>query len=85
MKPNGNFKIEKSVPMPSHRMGAYSHYPLGAMKVGDSFFIPFVGNEDEKFGLRQRAASAASYYGKRHQSKFACRKVDGGVRVWRIA
>ena len=68
------YKIEKGIliPPPVRR----TKYPFGQMEVGDSVFIA-----DDGGG---RVIAAACEYGKRHNKKFSCRTVDGGVRVWRI-
>lgn len=68
-------KIEKGVPMPELKMAPITA-TLKSLKVGDSFMWPG--------GLKnptQRAHATARYMG----LKVATRKVDGGVRVWRIA
>ena len=71
------FKIEKNVPIPPKR-GIGSGvliYPWPDMKVNDSFFAP-----DRKIAN----FSAPRLYGRKHNMKFKCRTVDGGVRVWRV-
>lgn len=69
------FQIEKDVPMPVSR----SRYPFPQMKVGDSFFVP-------ETHVPARLMSAAISYAKRNTLawKFAARRIDGGVRIWRI-
>lgn len=71
------FKIEKGIPVPSHR-GAPSKYPWEQMEVGDSFFVP-AEDTTKNFGSLARTS------GKRMGAKFTSRKLDGGWRVWRIA
>ncbi|MBB4039134.1 hypothetical protein GGR34_000769 [Microvirga flocculans] len=67
-------KIEKGIPIPNaHRE---RRYPWGDMEVGDSIFIPNTTSE--------RIAPTAHDYGRRHKRKFSVRKVEGGVRVWRV-
>ena len=57
--------------------GRETVYPWRKVKVGQSFHVP---------GAKIEAmASLASAYGKRHDMKFTCRTMDGGVRVFRIA
>lgn len=82
-------KIEKSVPMPpqNHRgaTGAKNFYPFDRMEVGDSFAIPngFIGPTGRR--VTQHSLSSAAYkYGKDHNKQYAIRKVDGGIRVWRV-
>ena len=52
-------------------------YPWRKMKIGQSFHV--AGAKIE------RLVSRAGAYGKRHNMKFTCRTMDGGVRVFRIA
>lgn len=68
------FKIERGVSIPPDRRGA-AIYPFGEMAPGDSFLAPNGAN----------AIRAAHGYGKRHGQRFTSRKVEGGVRIWRIA
>ena len=70
------FKIEKNVPLPKIRGtgGSEPRYPWPDMEVHDSIFV--TGNK--------AIATTAHSYGKRHNMKFSCRTVDGGVRVWRV-
>ena len=73
------FKIEKNVPIPPKRGhgkgGGGPIYPWPDMKINDSFFAP-----DRKIAN----FSAPRLYGRKHNMKFKCRTVDGGVRVWRV-
>lgn len=77
---NGSlYKIESDVPPPLHRQGRRSHYPLRAMKIGDSFFVP-----TESAGDAQ-VRSATCYFRIRNKKyHFTIRKEPGGCRVWRI-
>lgn len=70
-KPNGEYKIEKGVPIP---MNWRTKYPFAEMRPGDSF----KGS--------QKVVSAVSYWAKRHpgKGKFTCRREGDGYRVWRI-
>ena len=71
-------RIDRGLPLPSARAVA-SKYPLRAMEVGDSFAVP----ADTPFG---RIATAAFYFGKRNNRKYAVRtQPDGSLRCWRIA
>lgn len=72
------FKIDSKIPLPPLREPT-THYPFKKMKAGDSFFVLI-----EKLSDVSRARCAAIQYGKRHKVKFATRKVDGGLRIWRI-
>lgn len=66
-------RIEKDVPLPPK----WVKYPLDQMEAGDSFLA---AEED-----RARISAAINRYSKRSGKRFTCRKVDGGLRVWRIA
>jgi hypothetical protein len=70
-------KIEKNIPVP-HR-GISGQIPWRDMEVGDSVFIACIDSETKKIRGRVSAVAHA------HKSvRFALRKVDGGLRVWRI-
>ena len=74
------FTVEKNVQMPAVRANAI--YPFGKLKVNESFFVQI-----EPY-LEKRASSiraCASSFGKKHGMKFACRRVEGGIRIWRTA
>lgn len=79
--------IEHNIPMPGHSLQSRSSiYPLAAMEVGDSFFVP--ANETKKPGALQASLGGkarAWALRNRNGHKFATRQVDGGVRVWRTA
>ena len=67
-------KIDKNIPVPPARL---SHrYPWLEMEIGDSFFTANLSHGN----MGTQAARA----GKRHNREFVTRKVDGGIRVWRV-
>ena len=66
------YKIDKGVPLP----GKCTKYPWEQMGIGDSFFV--------KNGNQARVGASATNAA-RFGKKFTTRKVDGGVRVWRVA
>jgi hypothetical protein len=77
--------IEKEIPVAAIERGipitpqprATVKYPWHEMEIGDSFLME---------GKDTKTASAnASATGSRIGKKFSCRKVDGGVRVWRLS
>ena len=73
--------IDKGVPVPPLRTRV-SKYPWPSMAVGDSFFI-----EATPEGMKARSASlsrGATAAGKKLGTQFTVRKVEGGVRVWRV-
>jgi hypothetical protein len=72
-------KIDKNVPIPAG--GKKTKYPFAEMQVGDSFFLPCDGETERASVLT---------YAKNHRKttpNFAIttRKVDGGLRVWRVS
>ena len=80
-------KVDKNVPLPEpySRCGRQGKYPWQQMSVGDSFAIRYVDKT-----TRDRFASAAGYYAKRHGRKHTIRDIpsENGVRVlrvWRVA
>lgn len=65
-------KIEKGIPLPPVRPGISS--TLRSTEVGDSVFLPGYKTTGAVRGILANLTG-----------KFAARKVDGGVRVWRVA
>jgi hypothetical protein len=70
------FVIEKGVPVAAH---GNAIYPFGEMEVGDSFILPNGAGNASSF--RRSAALWAA----RNNAKVTIRKVDGGLRVWRLS
>lgn len=75
------YPIEKGIepPLGGSRTKQFK-YPFHLMEVGDSFLIPCADEATEERAYRRMAA----LYGRHKPKRFKCRKVDGGVRVWRI-
>lgn len=75
---NRKMKIEKGIPAPkvSAKNGKYNFQD---MAVGDS--VLFKSEEYDLQPVRVRASQMKKEIG----ATFTCRKVDGGMRVWRIA
>lgn len=71
---DGRIKVEHGIPMPASR--SIGRYPWAEMKVGDSFYAP--GKKHDQ------VSGMTSYWSKRLGRKFAARRWDKGVRVWRI-
>lgn len=73
--------IEKQIPMPepSTAFGQSRKYPFNEMEIGDSVLA-------EGFSSTKgcHPYNAAKVYGGRSGKKFSARKVEGGVRIWRI-
>jgi hypothetical protein len=65
--------IDRGVPIP-RRGGKYPYEELG---VGDSFFVPN--------GESQLVSNNNWRMSKKLDRKFVCKKIDGGIRVWRTA
>lgn len=71
------FDVEKNVPMPEER-ATRTLYPFRNMEVGDSFLVPQ--------GAPQRVNAAVYQENKKRDGvKYTQRKVEGGVRVWRMS
>lgn len=71
--------IETSHPMPStSRCGAPRKHVFYDMNVGDSFFVE---GETSQGNVAMQSRNYAAKSGK----KFVSRKVEGGVRIWRVA
>jgi len=79
------YQIEKNVPV-AYRQGGpgNARFPFAEMEVGDSFYIPW-GDEGEK-RVRGTVSNAMGAFQLRNKpKKLISRKVDDGLRVWRIA
>lgn len=57
-------------------------YPLGKMMIGDSFMV-YSGSED-KTRTMIKVINRTWRFRQKWRSKFVCRKVDHGVRCWRV-
>ncbi len=68
--------IEADVPIPP-RMEAVRLYPFAALEIGQSF----LADKSSWASVRVQAVN----HGKRLGRTFRTRKVNGGIRVWRIA
>lgn len=76
-----DIKIDKSKPMPKPRIKKEKKRPKSdiarAMEVGDSVLIETLyGHKDSTVSTVRKAMS-------RLGMKYTCRKVEGGVRIWR--
>lgn len=78
------FVIEKNIPIPEKLAftprGRMRKYPFADMAVNDSFIVLVEG--DDKNGVQKMRASL--HRSSRGYGKFSTRKVEGGVRIWRI-
>lgn len=73
--------IDKNVPTPPIVQQGRMKYPWGKMGVGDSFFVPCERNTRQEQNLRTLACNT----GKRRHTFYMCRRVEGGLRIWRTA
>jgi hypothetical protein len=69
--------IDKDISLPPiGKAGSKSKYPWVTMAVGESFFVSGV--------TLARFSPQVVNSQKRFKTKYTCRSVDGGVRVWRL-
>ncbi len=74
------YQIDKDIPIPSIKHDRTSTiYPLKEMGIGDSFFVP-----DKITGKKTTVRSTVIATSKRIGIKIVTRRVEGGLRVWRI-
>lgn len=75
MKKNDELKIERGIPMPEARGGSVGAVTgtLRKLNKGESVFVAMPATAAS---VRARYALGAGNY--------ACRKVEGGARIWRI-
>jgi hypothetical protein len=69
-------RVDSGIPLPAEAQR--EKYPFPVMAVGDSFLLTDAASA-------KNARSAAWMYSKRHGSRFSCRRVEDGWRVWRVA
>ena len=72
-----DMKIDKNVPMPQPKNVVV--YPYEDMEVGDSFVV----NGDSRY-LLATVCNRNGKYAKKLGMRFTAKKVEGGVRVWRL-
>jgi len=73
MKDHKSIKIEKNIPIPSHG-NEKNTAPFEKMEVGDSVLVEHRGEASRIYNLM-----------KRNKKKALTRRVENGIRVWRIA
>ena len=79
-----NCEIEKDIAIPKGGTGrGRNRYPLLSMSVGDSFYIPTLDNESVR-KAENRVRGSIRYAALRTGAAFSIRRVDGGIRVWRV-
>lgn len=82
---NVEFKIEKSVPIPTGKADR-DRYPFNEMKVGDSFFVPLSTHKNVTV-LQTNLMGNARYFTQKNNPDWKFKsKMDGekGVRIWRV-
>lgn len=66
------------------RPGADRKYPFPSMAIDNSFLLECDSVDYDR--IRQNVATACHLYKKKHpEFNFEVRKVEGGIRVWRVA
>lgn len=71
--------VEKNIDMPVMRVTA-SKYPYDEMEVGDSFMVT-----SERVSMINTMCGVNKKKGEELGMKFIAKRVEGGVRVWRIS
>lgn len=69
------YKIEGNVPVPSKSADPFVQ-TLILLEPGESFLVTDLSME--------KIMSRSVYHSKKNDRKFLCRRVQGGVRVWRV-
>jgi len=73
-------EIETDVPIPSkHHI---PKLPWDDLDIGQSFFVPFDGDDPKKIVNRLNAQQV--YYKKRRNKLFTRRALPTGIRIWRV-
>lgn len=77
-------KIDKGIPVPPEPSEKRRYkWPWTKLQVGDSFLVPF--NGDDALVVRHRMRTQCINTGKKLKMKFRAERHNRGVRVWRIA
>ena len=77
-------KIESGVEIPQPEAPLRKmKYPFNCLSAGDSFVFPVEEGEDRDV-VQNRLRSAAANWGRDHGVKFVTRRVQNGIRVWRV-
>lgn len=75
------FKVESGIAIPGVEKQTKNRYPWAEMKLGDSFFVP----AKNQSAAMKRVKAAVKYYRASNRGfRILCRRVDGGIRVWRV-
>lgn len=76
---DNGIQVEKGIAMPAMRGNEGNAYPYEEMKVGDSFMVAG-GTKSLINAVCARNKKAGVEWG----MTFTAKKVEGGVRVWRV-
>jgi hypothetical protein len=76
---NNGIQVEKGIAIPAMRGNEGNAYPYGEMKVGDSFMV--TGGTKS---LINAVCARNKKAGVEWSMTFTAKKVEGGVRVWRV-
>ena len=74
------YQIEKSVPLPARKRNYRSNYPYKDLEIGDSFVVPL--EKDKSPSAIYASMSSAK---RRFDINLTSARVEGGLRIWRIA
>lgn len=73
-------EVEREIPIPNSVTGRGScKYPIVDLDIGESFLIPGTIKN-----AHSRATALVNYWQRKLRRRYTVRKVDGGVRVWRV-
>lgn len=76
--------VECGVPLPDKKPGEHAVYPFLRMRVGDSFFVAVASVDKCRATQMQVHTCARDWRKYLPLLRITTRKVDGGVRVWRV-
>jgi len=76
-------KIDKGIEMPEARINSCK-YPFRKMEIGDSFLHEKPYSRENMSLISNNARNFCSQSKDCKHYKFSARKVDDGIRVWRI-
>lgn len=77
-------KIDKGIPIPpTYQQRIKRIYPIFDMGVGDSFFVDSSEDDYNKKRSKINNFIIANRHKIGYETRFAIRKVEGGIRTWR--
>jgi hypothetical protein len=75
-------EIENGIPLPLMKSGRMRKYPIAELEVGQSFLVACAPEDSRKRIMS--VSSLCNRQSKKTGRRYACRVVEGGVRVWRF-